>query len=156
MEATELTAEQKAESQRIADIVAAGAWVEALQIERLLASRQDAELFGETESGVQDATGVLPQRRHAKRPEGRMTWVASVFHPVPRDVPATRRWRLARSVSGHMSLDETSNQSRHESWQVGVDQADTEPSSLANRKALDLTGRADTVRETHRQPCGDL
>lgn len=71
-----------------------------------------------------DATGVQQQGLHAERAEGRMAWVASVFNPAPRDVPAKRRLRRARYVSGLMSLDEIGRQLRHESRQVGVDQAD--------------------------------
>jgi hypothetical protein len=44
-----LTAEQEAQARRIADVVMAGMRVEAERIGRLLASKDNGELFGETE-----------------------------------------------------------------------------------------------------------
>lgn len=55
MEATDLTMEEELEAQRIADIVVARARVEAIQIGRLLATRKNSELFGETEFTIRDA-----------------------------------------------------------------------------------------------------
>lgn len=55
MDAKDLTAVEEAEAQRIADIVIARARVEAIQIGRLLATRRNSELFGETEFQVRDA-----------------------------------------------------------------------------------------------------
>jgi hypothetical protein len=55
MEAKELTAGEEAEAQRIADVVAARMRGEALQIGRLLASKANSELFGQTEFLVRDA-----------------------------------------------------------------------------------------------------
>lgn len=55
MDAKELTAVEEAEAQRIADIVIARARVEAIQIGRLLATRRNSELFGETEFQIRDA-----------------------------------------------------------------------------------------------------
>ena len=62
MDARELTVEEEAEAQRIADIVAAGARVEALKIGRLLASRRNSELFGQTEFEVRDAVHRIGTR----------------------------------------------------------------------------------------------
>jgi hypothetical protein len=55
MEATDLTREEELEAQRIADIVVARARVEAIQIGRLLATRKNSQLFGETEFTIRDA-----------------------------------------------------------------------------------------------------
>ena len=55
MDAKDLTAVEEAEAQRIADIVIARARVEAIQIGRLLATRRNSELFGETEFQIRDA-----------------------------------------------------------------------------------------------------
>jgi hypothetical protein len=55
MDAMDLTVDQEAEAQRIADRVMALARVEAIQIGRLLATRKDADLFGQTEFTVRDA-----------------------------------------------------------------------------------------------------
>lgn len=51
----ELTAEQEAEAQRIADLVMARTRVEALQLGRMLASKSHGQLLGETEFQVRDA-----------------------------------------------------------------------------------------------------
>ena len=58
----ELTAVEEEEAQRIADIVAAGARAEALQIGRLLASRKNSELFGATEFAVREAVHRIGTR----------------------------------------------------------------------------------------------
>jgi hypothetical protein len=50
----ELTPEQEAEAQRLADAIAARTKDELLQITRLLVSKKDHELFGETEFQVRD------------------------------------------------------------------------------------------------------
>jgi hypothetical protein len=55
MDASDLTAEEELEAQRIADIVMARARLEAIQIGRLLATRKNSELFGETEFTLRDA-----------------------------------------------------------------------------------------------------
>lgn len=55
MDALELTAEEEFEAQRIADVVAARARAEALQMGRLLASRKNSELLGETEFKIRDS-----------------------------------------------------------------------------------------------------
>lgn len=55
MEAEELTADEESEAQRIADIVVARMRAEALQVGRLLASKKNRELFGQTEFQVRDA-----------------------------------------------------------------------------------------------------
>lgn len=71
-----------------------------------------------------DATGVPQQGPRGQHAEGRMTWVGSVFAPVPKDAKAKRRLRRARYVSGLMSLDDIGRQLRQECQQVGVDRAD--------------------------------
>jgi hypothetical protein len=50
----ELTPEQEAEAQRLAAAIAVKTKEELLQITRLLVSKQDHELFGETEFEVRD------------------------------------------------------------------------------------------------------
>jgi hypothetical protein len=50
----QLTPEQEAEAQRIAEIVGRKVQEETLRIARLLASKPDAELFGKTEFEVRD------------------------------------------------------------------------------------------------------
>lgn len=50
-----LTAEQEAEAVRIEDILAAKSRVENKQIARLLASKSNRELLGETEFRIRDA-----------------------------------------------------------------------------------------------------
>lgn len=51
----ELTAEQEDEAARIEDILVGKARAEARYIARLLASKQNHELFGETEFQIRDA-----------------------------------------------------------------------------------------------------
>lgn len=51
----ELTAEEEAQAQRIADIVMARTRVEALELGRMLATKSNGELFGQTEFQVRDA-----------------------------------------------------------------------------------------------------
>jgi hypothetical protein len=50
----ELTPEQEAEAQRLAEAIAVKTKEELLRITRLLVSKQDHELFGETEFEVRD------------------------------------------------------------------------------------------------------
>ena len=71
-----------------------------------------------------DATGVPQQGCHGERAEGRMSWVASVFAPVPPKSPAKRHLRHARYVSGLMSLEEIGRQLRQECQAVGIEKAD--------------------------------
>jgi hypothetical protein len=52
--APELTAEQEAEAQRLAAIIGRRAQEEALQMARLLVSKPDAEIFGQTEFELRD------------------------------------------------------------------------------------------------------
>jgi len=49
-----LTAEQEAEAQRLAEIIGRKAREEALQMARLLVSKPDAEIFGQTEYELRD------------------------------------------------------------------------------------------------------
>lgn len=49
-----LTAEQQAEAERIEDVLLAAMRVEAKQIAQLLASKENAELFGQTEFQLRD------------------------------------------------------------------------------------------------------
>lgn len=58
----ELTAEQEAEAQRIEDILKAGASVEFRRMARLLASKSNRELLGETEFQIRDAVHRLGAR----------------------------------------------------------------------------------------------
>ena len=57
-----LTPEQEAEAERIEDILKAGATVEIRQVARLLASRSNRELLGETEFRLRDAMHRLGAR----------------------------------------------------------------------------------------------
>jgi hypothetical protein len=54
MEEIELTVEQEEEVRRIEDIVVAAARVEARKMARLLVSKQNSELLGETEFRIRD------------------------------------------------------------------------------------------------------
>jgi hypothetical protein len=51
---TQLTVEQEAQAQRIAEIISQNMQGEALRIARLLVSKPDAELFGKTEFELRD------------------------------------------------------------------------------------------------------
>ena len=53
-QAVELTPEQEAEAQRLAETVALKAKDELLQLARLLVSKRDDQIFGETEFQVRD------------------------------------------------------------------------------------------------------
>ena len=57
-----LTAEQEAEAQRIEDNLKAPVTVEIRRIARLLASKQNRHLFGETEFQVRDAVHRIAAR----------------------------------------------------------------------------------------------
>jgi hypothetical protein len=54
MSAPILTTEQEAEAQRLAAIIGRRAQDEALQMARLLVSKSDAEIFGQTEFELRD------------------------------------------------------------------------------------------------------
>jgi hypothetical protein len=54
MAAIELTPEQEAEAQRIAAIIAPKMQDEALHMARLLVSKGDGEIFGQTEFDIRD------------------------------------------------------------------------------------------------------
>ncbi len=58
----ELTPEQEAEAQRLADSIAIKTKEELLQITRLLVSRKDHELFGQTEFEVRDLVHKIGAR----------------------------------------------------------------------------------------------
>ena len=58
----ELTPEQEAEAQRLADSIAVKTKEELLRITRLLVSKQDHELFGETEFEVRDLVHKIGAR----------------------------------------------------------------------------------------------
>lgn len=58
----QLTPEQEAEAQRIAEIVGRKVQEETLRIARLLASKPDAELLGKTEFEVRDRVHDLGAR----------------------------------------------------------------------------------------------
>ncbi len=57
-----LTPEQEAEAERIEDNLKAAATVEIRRISRLLASKDNRELFGETEFQVRDAVHRIAAR----------------------------------------------------------------------------------------------
>lgn len=57
-----LTAEQEAEAQRLADLVTVKTKEEVLEITRLLVSKQDHEIFGETEFEVRDRVHKIGAR----------------------------------------------------------------------------------------------
>lgn len=57
-----LTPEQQAEAERIEDLLKAQAAVEIRRVARLLASKEDRELLGETEFQVRDAVHRLGAR----------------------------------------------------------------------------------------------
>jgi hypothetical protein len=58
----QLTPEQEAEAQRLADTIAVKTKEELLQITRLLVSKQDHELFGKTEFEVRDLVHEIGSR----------------------------------------------------------------------------------------------
>jgi hypothetical protein len=58
----ELTPEQEAEAQRLAESIAVKTKEELLQITRLLVSKKDHELFGETEFQVRDLVHKIGAR----------------------------------------------------------------------------------------------
>jgi len=92
----ELTAEQADEAERILDILMAAARVEGRYIARLLASKSNRELFGETEFQVRDAVHRLGAR-------GLDAALRSATKGVPRDesrLPGVRRRRQVRPLSG--------------------------------------------------------
>lgn len=62
MNEIQLTPEQEAEAARIEDIVKAGAAAEIRQMARLLASKCNRELLGETEFQIRDAVHRLGAR----------------------------------------------------------------------------------------------
>ena len=55
----QLTPEQEAEAQRLAAIIGRKAQEEALALARLLASKRDAELYGQTEYQIRDRVHKL-------------------------------------------------------------------------------------------------
>ncbi|MCH8913311.1 MAG: hypothetical protein IIA33_07050 [Planctomycetes bacterium] len=57
-----LTPQQEAEAERIEDNLQAAATVEIRQIARLLASKENRQLFGETEFQVRDAVHRIAAR----------------------------------------------------------------------------------------------
>ena len=58
----QLTAEQEAEAQRLADTIAVKTKEELLRITRLLVSKQDHELLGDTEFEVRDLVHKIGAR----------------------------------------------------------------------------------------------
>jgi hypothetical protein len=61
-QALELTPEQEAEAQRLAETIAIKTKEELLQITRLLVSKRDDQLFGETEFQVRDLVHQIGAR----------------------------------------------------------------------------------------------
>ena len=89
MEAEELTADEEAEAQRIADIVMARMRAEALQMGRLLVSKKNCELFGQTEFQVRDAVHrigavALETALEERKKRGTAGPASSVHTAVPR------------------------------------------------------------------------
>lgn len=62
MDTLNLTVEQEEEARRVADILVGAAGAELRQLARLLVSRQNHELFGETEFTVRDVLHRLGAR----------------------------------------------------------------------------------------------
>lgn len=62
MDFTDLSPEQEAEAQRIEDNLKAAAAVEIKQMARLLASKDNAHLFGETEFQLRDMVHKIAAR----------------------------------------------------------------------------------------------
>ena len=62
MDEVELTPEQAAEAERIEDILRAQSEVEIRRIARLLASKENRELLGETEFRIRDAVHRIGAR----------------------------------------------------------------------------------------------
>jgi hypothetical protein len=62
MDELNLTPDQEAEAERIEDILLAGMRVEARRMARLLASRSNRELLGETEFQLRDAVHRIGAR----------------------------------------------------------------------------------------------
>jgi hypothetical protein len=62
MDEIELSSEQEAEAERILDCAMAQARVELKQAARLLASKKNSELFGETEFQLRDAVHRIGAR----------------------------------------------------------------------------------------------
>ncbi|MCE9532373.1 MAG: hypothetical protein K8T89_14820 [Planctomycetes bacterium] len=54
MSELQLTPEQEAEAKQIAEIIGKNAQEEALEMARLLVSKQDSEIFGKTEFEIRD------------------------------------------------------------------------------------------------------
>jgi hypothetical protein len=77
-----------------------------------------------------DATGVRQQAKDGSKAEGRMPYVAMVYHPVP-DLPDDSPYRpspkatmQARSLAGLYALDELGLQLRKQAGQVGMNRAE--------------------------------
>ena len=90
MDEFKLTAEQEAEAVRIEDILKAQAAVEVKQIARLLASRSNRELLGETEFRIRDAVHRLGARgleaalsERKKRGTKAPAWSVPPVEPTP-------------------------------------------------------------------------
>jgi hypothetical protein len=62
MDNTDLTVEQQAEAEQIEDVVMAGVRAEVQYIARLLASKENRHLFGQTEFEVRDAVHRIAAR----------------------------------------------------------------------------------------------
>ena len=69
MSALKLTPEQEAEAQRLAEIIAAKAKEEALQMARLLVSKPDRELLGATEFEIRDRVHRIGGKKGVSRVE---------------------------------------------------------------------------------------
>ena len=72
-----LTPEQEAEAERIEDNLRAAATVEIRRIARLLASKENRHLFGETEFQVRDAVHRIAARGMCPSAQGRLPCASS-------------------------------------------------------------------------------
>ena len=71
MDAIELTPEQEEDAARIRDVLLAGMRVEAERMARLLASKDDSRLLGETEFRIRDSCHRIGARAIDAALEGR-------------------------------------------------------------------------------------
>ena len=95
----ELTAEQEAEAQRLADTVAVKTKDELLQIMRLLVSKKDHELLGETEFHVRDIVHRVGAQAIETALDERKKGAPRVEH----DLPALRRGSAVRRLARQRS-----------------------------------------------------
>lgn len=89
----ELTADEEAEAERIADIVVGRMRAEAMELGRMLVSKANGELFGETEFQVRDAVhrvGAVALDAALEERKKRGTEGRSSFVPPAAATPASK------------------------------------------------------------------